>query len=799
MSTVSKLVVLKLDGNLCEHGFRVTLEISSDMDRPSIEIFGELPPAPDLVTNVSHWQKNYRSLGNQNRLEPIGITLGGSVNKLEICRNSADTLRDRMKAWLNSPSFHPVDRRLREELSVSEAIRFLIRTQDRYLRHLPWHDWDFFERYSKAEFAIGSLSYKQVEVPKKPAITKQKVKILAILGDSTGIDIEKDRSFLESLDENADITFLVEKSRQEINNHLWEQSWDILFFAGHSETKEEQGIIQINSQESLTIDELKYGLRQAITNGLQLAIFNSCDGLGLAYELEQLNLPQLILMRQPVPDQVAQEFLKHFLEAFAGGDSLYLAERKARERLQGLEGKYPCASWLPVICQNPASVPPTWQELVGNGIAVPGVESILPRSPNYPKKKPKLPVILLMSLVIASLLLGLRSYGLYQPMELWAYDKFMQLQPASTINDKLLIVAVNDEDIREFKKPLKDKTITQLLTKLKKYQPRVIGLDIYRDIPQGTKKDWQNLGKEIQNSQIPIIPVCVVGDVLGQFQPLPAIKPPPKVLSENLGFADGLMKDSDGVIRRYSLIMSLRPESPCYTQYSLSFQLVRYYFSSQFKNPLYDHKILRINSKNIKTLKPLSGGYEAQENKMPGHQILINYYPPHQVIQEVSLQDVINGVDSDLVSLIKDRIVLIGYIVTDTKDYHPTPISKMHGVRIHAQVVNQLMNAIENKSPLISYWSQSAEKLWILFWSTVGGLLIWQFRSLKHIIIMIGIGCLTLLLICFHHFIKGIWIPLIPSLLGLIVTSIMIYYFIGIPQLEQLFSRVRHTMSLLRK
>ena len=266
---------------------------------------------------------------------------------------------------------------------------------------------------------------------------------------------------------------------------------------------------------------------------------------------------------------------------------------------------------------------------------------------------------------------------------------------------------------------------------------------------------------------------------MGQFQPLPAIAPPPKVSSENLSFADGLMYDSDGVIRRYSLMMPLRSESPCSTQYSFSFQLVRYYFSSQSQDSLYSDKIVRINHHKIKTLQPFSGGYEGQEqeNKMPGHQILVNYHSPHELIQEISLQDIMNGIDSDLLPLIRDRIILIGYVVTETKDYHSTPISKMHGVRIHAQVVSQLLNAIENKRPLISYWSQSGEKLWILFWSTLGGLLAWQFRSLKHIIIMIGIGCLTLFVVCFSHFSKGIWIPLIPTLLGFIVTSIMILYF----------------------
>jgi hypothetical protein len=103
-----------------------------------------------------------------------------------------------------------------------------------------------------------------------------------------------------------------------------------------------------------------YALKKAVEGGLKLAIFNSCDGLGLARQLDDLQIPQMVVMRELVPDKVAQEFLKYFLTAFAGGKSFYLAVREARERLQGLEGKFPCASWLPVICQNLAEVPPNW-------------------------------------------------------------------------------------------------------------------------------------------------------------------------------------------------------------------------------------------------------------------------------------------------------------------------------------------------------------------------------------------------------------------------------------------------------
>jgi hypothetical protein len=71
-------------------------------------------------------------------------------------------------------------------------------------------------------------------------------------------------------------------------------------------------------------------------------------------------------MREPVPNLVAEEFFKHFLEAFAVERlPLYLAVQQARRKLQGLEDDFPGASWLPVICQNPAVEPPTWLKLGG--------------------------------------------------------------------------------------------------------------------------------------------------------------------------------------------------------------------------------------------------------------------------------------------------------------------------------------------------------------------------------------------------------------------------------------------------
>ncbi|HAA29060.1 MAG TPA: hypothetical protein DCE56_16905, partial [Cyanobacteria bacterium UBA8553] len=241
---------------------------------------------------------------------------------------------------------------MREKFMHSDEMLLIIQSENLEVRQIPWHLWDFLKSYRKAQFALCSPFYRRIE---KPSPQRAKLRILAVLGNSVGINVDADRKILEDLQE-AETVFLVEPTRQEFDKQLWnEQGWDIFCFSGHSSSQWDgkNGWIEINKTEQLAIDQLENALRAAIERGLQLAIFNSCDGLGLARQLASLHIPQIIVMREPVPDLVAQEFLKNFLTAFASGKSLYLSVRQAREMLQGLENNFPCATWLPVICQNP--------------------------------------------------------------------------------------------------------------------------------------------------------------------------------------------------------------------------------------------------------------------------------------------------------------------------------------------------------------------------------------------------------------------------------------------------------------
>jgi CHASE2 domain-containing sensor protein/class 3 adenylate cyclase len=257
-----------------------------------------------------------------------------------------------------------LDKQLRSYLAVNQPVRICLRSSNRQIQRLPWHLWDIMDRYLQAEIALNAPTFHGLAPAPatRPRRQDNRVQILAILGHCEGIDVEADRQELQNLPD-ARVCLLDAPTRQAVTEALQAQPWDMLFFAGHSQTSQERGQIDLNPHDSLSLADLKYALREAIQRGLQLAIFNSCDGLGLAWALEELSLPHLIVMREPVPDAIAQAFLKGFLRSFSQGKTLYQSVRQARENLQGLEDQFPCASWLPMICQHPAARPPTWQSL----------------------------------------------------------------------------------------------------------------------------------------------------------------------------------------------------------------------------------------------------------------------------------------------------------------------------------------------------------------------------------------------------------------------------------------------------
>ncbi|NEO52251.1 MAG: PDZ domain-containing protein [Okeania sp. SIO3B5] len=378
-AVMGKLVTLNIDGGFHE-GFSVRGEIWQDVDsiknEPSLAIASKsahLPPHSEILEQYRHWQSLYTNLDVffSNRLKSkAGFTNISDNDKngaFAACKNAANLLAQTFNTWLNSSDFQSIEILLRNYLDKSESTRILLATENYGLRRLPWHEWDFLKDFPKAEIALATPNFQRVDTAKK-LDKKDKIKILVILGDNAGTDA--DEEVIRKLIPDAEICWLIEPQRSELDEPLWQKSWDILFFAGHGKTKDNGsiGTIQINGQDVLTISEIKNHLLQAVKSGLKLAIFNACNGLGLAYQLaegEDLHLPQIIVMRENLPVVIAPNFLQFFLENYTQGLSLYSSLRESRQRLQILEKDFPCVSWLPVLCQNPAEIPPRWLELGG--------------------------------------------------------------------------------------------------------------------------------------------------------------------------------------------------------------------------------------------------------------------------------------------------------------------------------------------------------------------------------------------------------------------------------------------------
>ena len=711
---MSKLVVLNLSRGNLQQGFdRAIAQIydrKQDMNLFSIQFTGSLPPAPEITKLHRRWQILYNLLYDclmpdlnwrqdyvsdaEIEIESDDITNISSIEFNKLC----DELKNKINIWLNSASFVDIEQKIRTKLDPTEEIQVVIQTDSDEVRRLPWNLWDFFDDYPGAVLCLSTPEFERLGNTSKS--NSDRVRILAILGNSENIDIQEDRIILEHLP-GAETTFLVEPERQELDLMLWDRrGWDILFFAGHSSSQlnGETGRIHINPYDSLTIEQLKNGLKAAISRGLRLAIFNSCDGLGLATQLASLHIPQIIVMREPVPDLVAQRFLKFFLSAFSESKSFYLAVREAGERLQGLEAEFPCASWLPIICQNPIEAPLVW--------------SNPPENPQKNRLSPRqiVPVIFTASLAIATLIMGARSLGLLQGWELAAFDSMMRSRPLEKKDDRILIVEVTEADVQAQNAEerggasLSDSALSKMVSKLEKYSPRVIGLDIYRENP--VKKKYADLAKWMKTSS-KFVGVCQVsGDEN------PGVPPPPELSEPSLGFSD-VVTDDDNILRRDLLAMA--PEKPCNTDKSFSFQLAARYLAQQ-------NIQLKLNQNNSKPgnivfpyLENNSGGYSNIDSL--GYQVMLNWRSTPQIATQVTLSDVLNNKLTP--DLVKDKIVIIGTTAESFNNYWLTPYSaqsqqdRTPGVIIHAHMVSQLLSAVLDNRPLLWAWSKWSEALWI--------------------------------------------------------------------------------------
>jgi CHASE2 domain-containing sensor protein/nitrogen-specific signal transduction histidine kinase/DNA-binding NarL/FixJ family response regulator len=297
----------------------------------------------------------------------------------------------------------------------------------------------------------------------------------------------------------------------------------------------------------------------------------------------------------------------------------------------------------------------------------------------------------------------------------------LQLNPkdsnrsGATTAAKIVVVTIDEQDIQSVKDwPIPDWALAQLIDKIRAQNPRAIGMDLYRDMPEGT--GYEQLKQIFETTPSLIGVEKITGE---RVKPSPVLK-----AKEQVAIAD-LVLDSDRHIRRALLTAEDVKEGNALkaglgTQVALKYLAVE---GINLEGVNADKQEYKLGKTIFKPLAPGEAGYQDGG----GYQILLNWYGNEKAFQTVSMRDVIAGKIAP--DLMRDRMVLIGSTAESTNDFFSTPYSGLKkaikdatpGVIVHANIVHHLVESAQVGDRTIRGFSNWQTNIWLVFWG-VGGI-----------------------------------------------------------------------------
>ncbi|MHC5862364.1 CHASE2 domain-containing protein [Nostoc sp.] len=382
------------------------------------------------------------------------------------------------------------------------------------------------------------------------------------------------------------------------------------------------------------------------------------------------------------------------------------------------------------------------------------------------KSKSWLQIIFVTSVGITALIWGVRQLKWLQPWELRVYDQMLRSRKAEAPDRRILLVKITDEDLKREKWTLSGRTINQLLNKIESYQPRIVGLYLFQ--PENN-----NLAAKEQN-QDRMISTCLFSS-LGRDE----IPPPPSFPINNVGFSDVVPDSENDQTLRRSLLFANSTDKKCTTSFAFGALVAINYLDKQgIKYKFTEKGDFQLGKTLFPRLQANSGGYQHLDAN--GYQILLNYRHPNSLADQVTLRDVLSGRVNP--TLIKDRLVIIGSTAANMPpggfytpySALPDQPARMPALFIHAQIASQLISTVLDGRSLIWYWPNWAELVWIWGWSLLGSFLAWRWQNPLLLLVVGTITLFGLVVICVALFLQAGWIPLIPSALAFVISSICV-------------------------
>ncbi|NES01867.1 MAG: CHASE2 domain-containing protein [Okeania sp. SIO2F4] len=379
--------------------------------------------------------------------------------------------------------------------------------------------------------------------------------------------------------------------------------------------------------------------------------------------------------------------------------------------------------------------------------------------------------VLITASTSAGIVILFRSLGLLQTWEWALYDNFFRLRPTEPLDPRIVIVGITEADIQKYGYPINDQLLAELLQKLHSLQPRAIGLDIYRDLPQ--EPGHQKLVTALEN-----IPNIIGIEKIGTDNNLGIKAPSILEQKQQIGF-NNFVIDADGKIRRGLLYMHLE-NGNFRTSFPLKLALNYLKVEGIKPKPANKPSYLQLGQAVFYRFKINDGAYIRAD--AGGYQFLANPRKKGR-FHRFTMNDLLSGNISP--KLFKDRIILIGYTAISVKDLHIYSYStrlfsapqKISGVELQANFLSQILSSALDGRANIKVLPEPVEWLLIIVFSWIGANLSWELllpRKSILITLFIGISITGIFYVSFIY--GGWWLPVIPPILALTGSASMIMF-----------------------
>lgn len=384
--------------------------------------------------------------------------------------------------------------------------------------------------------------------------------------------------------------------------------------------------------------------------------------------------------------------------------------------------------------------------------------------------------VLLITPAVAIAVIGLSGVGVLQWLEWATLDQVLRLRPEAAKSQYITLVTIDETDLDFARQlPISDYLLAQMIYNLSVYDPKAIGLTLYRDLP--VEPGREALARVFQEHPNVIGIEKVLGD---RRRPLPILQE-----LEQVAPAD-LILDWDGEVRRGYLSLG--------SQGSLGAKLAKLYFAQmdppvpfyrKEQSPIQNFVEYQIGDRTIETLQSNARGYVSARNNFAGDQILLHYRGGLNKFDTVSFQDVLeNQVSEDL---IRDRLILVGMVAPSQNEAVVTPYSSrflqlpelVPSVVIHATLADQLLSYALDGRPLLYPIERYSYNLLIFLWTAIAAgmtkVLMNRFPSLVRGLV-IGSGSTAILLILnwglsFQGLVIPVFTPWLASIFTMALTT----------------------------